>query len=142
MTSPIDVTTAFLRSFTSNDPDAIADMVAEGFHNEHHSALGSDCVGRDEYRRRLPHFLDSFADRHYQIDDLVEYRRDAVTDVVIRYRFIASYSDMPIEIPGVMWFTVRGALITRRVDTWDSLTFLQQTGQWPPEGDDPPDPTA
>jgi SnoaL-like domain len=137
MPSPIDVTTAFLRAFTSNDPDAIADMVAEGFRNEHHSALGSDCVGRDEYRRRLPHFLESFSDRHYQIDDLVEYRRDAVTDVVIRYRFVASYGELPIEIPGVMWFTVRGPLITRRVDTWDSLTFLQQTGQWSPDTIDP-----
>ena len=132
----IEVTTAYLRAFTSNDPDAIAAMVADGFRNEHLSALGSDCVGRDQYRRRLPHFLESFSDRTYQIDDLVEYRRDDVTDVVVRYRFIAEYGDMPVEIPGVMWFTVRGELITRRVDTWDSLTFLQQTGQWSPDRTD------
>lgn len=140
MPSPIDVTTAYLRAFTSNDPDAIAAMVADGFRNEHHSALGSDCVGRTEYRRRLPHFLDSFTDRDYQIDDIVEHRRDAVTDVVVRYRFIATYHDQPIEIPGVMWFTIRGALITKRVDTWDSLTFLQQTGQWTPTSS--PDPSG
>jgi len=34
-----------------------------------------------------------------------------------------------IEIPGVMWFSVRDDLITKRIDTWDSLTFLKQTGQ-------------
>lgn len=139
MPNPIDVATDYLQAFTSNDPDAIAAMVSDGFRNEHQSALGSDCVGRDEYRRRLPHFLNSFTDRTYQIDDLVEYRREAVTDVVVRYRFFATYGDIPVEIPGVMWLTVRGALITRRVDTWDSLTFLQQTGQWTPDqiGDPP-----
>ena len=28
-----------------------------------------------------------------------------------------------------MWFSVRDDLITKRIDTWDSLTFLKQTGQ-------------
>lgn len=128
MPSPIDVATGFLGSLSTNDPDVIASQVSDNFHNEHHSALGSDCVGREEYRRRLPYFLEAFADRGYQIDDLVAQRRESVTDVVIRYRFVATYDDTPIEIPGVMWLTVRGQLVTRRVDTWDSLTFLKQTG--------------
>ena len=129
MANPVDVATSFLRALSGNDPNAIADLVAEGFRNEHQSALGSACVGREEYRRRLPHFLGSFQDRSYEIDDLVAQRRDAVTDVVVRYRFRAQYGDAPIEIPGVMWLTVRGPFVTRRVDTFDSLTFLQQTGQ-------------
>ena len=129
MSSPVDVATSFLGAMSGNDPDAIAAMVSPNFRNEHHSSLGSDCVGRDEYRRRLPHFLDSFVDRSYEVDDLVAQRRDAVTDVVIRYRFSAEYEGTHIEIPGVMWLTVRGPLVTRRVDTFDSLTFLQQTGQ-------------
>jgi hypothetical protein len=28
-----------------------------------------------------------------------------------------------------MWFSVRDDVITKRVDTWDSLTFLRQTNQ-------------
>lgn len=129
MANPVDVATSFLRALSGNDPNAIADLVAEGFRNEHQSALGSACVGREEYRRRLPHFLGAFQDRSYEIDDLVAQRRDAVTDVVVRYHFRAQYGDAPIEIPGVMWLTVRGPVVTRRVDTFDSLTFLRQTGQ-------------
>ena len=35
----------------------------------------------------------------------------------------------PIEIGGVMRLTVTDGLIERRVDYFDSLTFLRQTGQ-------------
>lgn len=129
MANPADVATSFLRALEGNDPDAIAALVAEGFRNEHNTALGSDCVGREEYRKRLPHFLDSFQDRSYEVDDLVSQRRDAVTDVVVRYRFRGTYAGADVEIPGVMWLTVRGSFVTRRVDTFDSLTFLRQTGQ-------------
>lgn len=134
MANPVDVATSFLRALSGNDPNAISDLVSDGFRNEHQSALGSDCVGRDEYRRRLPHFLEAFQDRRYDIEDLVAQRRDAVTDVVVRYRFHAQYGTSTIEMPGVMWLTVRGSLVTRRVDTFDSLTFLQQTGQAEQQG--------
>ena len=127
----IDVVTSYLRSFSGNDPDAIAGHVADGFRNEHQSTLGSDCIGREEYRRRVPHFLGAFADRSYVVDDIVTVPREAVTDVVVRYRFEADYGPHRISIPGMMWFSVHDGLITRRVDTWDSLTFLQQTDQAP-----------
>ena len=128
MTTPSQIVTAYLRAFTGNDPDAIASLVAEGFRNEHHSALGSSCVGRDQYRRRLPHFLESFTDRRYTIDDMVEAPREGETVVVVRYRFIADHveSGEPVEIPGTMWFGVGGGEIHSRVDTWDSLTFQNQ----------------
>ncbi|WP_420450998.1 nuclear transport factor 2 family protein [Ilumatobacter sp.] len=128
MRTAIEVATGFLESFTANDPDAIASHVADAFRNEHRSELGSDCIGREEYRRRLPHFLSAFADRRYQIEDLVEHHRESGTDLVVLYRFIAIYDLTPIEIPGVMWLTVHEGLVTRRVDTWDSLTFLRQIG--------------
>lgn len=132
MTAPVDVATNFLRSFSAGDPDLIAEHVAPGFRNEYLNTIGAGCAGRDEYRRRLPHFLDAFADRSYEIHDTVEQRREAVTDVVVRYRFTATYNGKPIEIPGIMWLTVRGPHITRRVDSWDSLTFLQQIGKLGP----------
>lgn len=130
--APIDVVTSFLRSFSGNDPDLIASHVADGFRNEHQSSLGTGCVGREEYRRRVPHFLAAFADRRYSVDDILAQAREAVTDVVVRYRFEAMYGHHEVAIPGTMWFSVRNGLITRRVDTWDSLTFLEQTDQTPP----------
>ena len=128
--SPIGVVTSYLRAFSGNDPDAIADHVAEGFRGEYLSSLGSSCVGRAEYRRRLPHFLSAFTDRAYSVDDLISQRREAVTDVVVRYSFEANYGEHRVEIPGTQWFSVRDGFITRRVDSWDSLTFLKQTGQY------------
>lgn len=133
MSTAINVVTDYLRAFPRSDAGAIAGYVADGFRNEHLSSLGSSCVGRDEYRRRLPHFLAAFADRSYSIEDVVEQERDASTDVVVRYLFRARYEDFDIEIPGVMWFTVHDGLITSRVDVWDSQTFLEQTEHQKPE---------
>jgi len=41
----------------------------------------------------------------------------------------ATYEDHPIEIHGVFRLMVRDGLITRRIDYFDSLTFMRQTGQ-------------
>ena len=129
MSTPVEIVTSFLRAFSRNDPDTIAGHVSDGFRNDHNSELGSGCVGRGEYRRRLPHFLESFQDRSYTIDDIVSQTRESCTDVVVRYQFQGTYEGMQFSIPGVMWFSVRDQLITKRIDTWDSLTFLNQTGQ-------------
>jgi hypothetical protein len=60
---PVDVVASYLGSFAAADPDVIADHVTADFVNEHRSALGSSCHGREEYRRRLPqlqrHFTSS-----------------------------------------------------------------------------------
>lgn len=130
MTLPIDVAMAYLRAFSTGDPDTIAGFVSEGFRNDHQSALGSGCVGRDEYRRRLPHFLASFGDRVYQVTDVVIQERESETAVVVSYRFFGTHAEtgVRVEVPGVMWLGIRDGEITRRVDTWDSLGFLRQIG--------------
>lgn len=135
MTSPSEVVSGYLQAFSGHDPDAIAGFVAEGFRNEYQSALGTGCAGRDEYRRRLPHFLDAFTDRAYEITDLVTQELEGETAVVVRYRFSATHceSRRPVDIAGVMWFGVRDHEITRRTDTWDSLSFLRQIGADPTE---------
>ena len=126
---------AYLASFETGDPDAVAACVTTDFVNEHLSELGSDSQGRDEYRRRLPDFLLTFVGARYSIVTLAEVvetdsDRDAgAGGVVVRYRFEATHGDTPIDIPGVMWFQLRDGLISRRTDLWDSLTFLRQTGQ-------------
>lgn len=130
MIPPTEVVSGYLQAFSGHDPDAIAAFVADGFRNEYHSALGTGCVGRDEYRRRLPHFLEAFLDRSYEIADIVSQQFESETVVVVSYRFIATHREtrLPVDIPGVMWFGVRNGEITRRTDTWDSLSFLRQIG--------------
>jgi ketosteroid isomerase-like protein len=124
-----EIVRTYLSSFATGDPDAVAACVTADFVNEHLSELGSGSVGRDEYRRRLPGFLSTFAGARYSIVTLAEIVTPGAGDVVARYRFEATYDGTPIDIPGVMWFEVRDGLIARRADLWDSLTFLRQTGQ-------------
>jgi ketosteroid isomerase-like protein len=126
MSTPVDVVAGYLDAFLRGDPDEIAGFVAEEFHNEHLSSIASSCVGRDEYRRRLPSFLADFAERSYSVLDVVDQARESHAEVVVRYDFRAVYEGFSIDIPGVMWFTVRGGLITKRIDVWDSGTFLAQ----------------
>ena len=124
-----DIVRTYLASFATGDPDAIAACVTPDFVNEHLSELGSGCESRDEYRRRLPGFLSTFVGARYTIVALAETSAPDDNDVIVRYRFEATYEATPIDIPGIMWFTVHDGLVARRTDLWDSLTFLRQTGQ-------------
>jgi len=121
---------SYLESFATGDPEVIAAHVAPGFVNDHASALGSRSVGRDEYLGRLPGFLASFPGLNYEIKSVIA-DDDAVA---IEYRLIATSDGHPIDIRGVMVITVRDALITKRTDYWDALTFLRQTSNTPTPG--------
>ncbi|HEY5664230.1 MAG TPA: nuclear transport factor 2 family protein [Ilumatobacter sp.] len=114
----------YLTALSNGDVDGVVELVAEGFHNEHTSALGSSSVGRAVYRERLPGFFAQFAALHYEIVDLIA----EGARVAARYRLTATFEGHPIDITGVMWFETGDGAITRRTDVWDSLTFLQQTG--------------
>ncbi len=127
MSTSADIVTSYLDAFSRGDPDEISGFVAEEFHNEHLSSIASSCVGIDEYRRRLPNFLATFVDRSYAVLELVEQGTAAHSQVVVRNDFTALYDGMPIDIPGVMWFTVEDGLITKRTDVWDSGIFMAQT---------------
>ena len=137
----LTVALAYLEALGGSDPSAVADLVAEGFRNEHHAELGSGCEGRDEYRRRLPGFFATFPNRHYQIVEAAVGQlvtgghgsspTGGTTEVVVRYRFGADVDGTRIDIPGIMWITVEGDRVTRRLDGWDSLTFHRQTGTDP-----------
>lgn len=105
--------------------------MAEGFANDHQSALGSSSSGRAEYRRRLPGFFASLPGRSYTVVGSLIAPGEAGVEVVVRYRLGADVDRHRIDVPGVMWFTVVDGAITRRLDTWDSLTYLRQTGQSP-----------
>ncbi|MFN3257351.1 MAG: nuclear transport factor 2 family protein [Ilumatobacter sp.] len=134
----IEVALAYLRALGGDDPDAVADLVSVDFRNEHHAELGSGCVGQDEYRRRLPGFFATFPNRRYEVTEtavgaLVGPHADGSerVEVIVRYRFGADADDVRIDIPGVMWISVEHGAVVRRLDTWDSLTYLRQTGQDP-----------
>ena len=119
------VVASYLAAFAGGDPDAIAAHVTADFVNEHRSALGASCHGRDEYRRRLPTFLEAFPRLHYEIVDLVA---DG-NRVAVAYTLLAAPSGTTIRVPGAMFLTVVHGLVTHRLDTFDSLTYLRQTGQ-------------
>lgn len=128
MTDPAaaaEVAAAYLGSFATGDPDEVARHVTDDFVNEHTAALGSGCVGRDEYRRRLPGFLAGFPGLAYEVEQLIA-EGDRVAAV---YRMSAQPSEGPVDIRGVMVIEVRDGLVAHRTDYWDSLVYLRQTNQ-------------
>ena len=120
----VAVVLAYLAAFATGDPDTVAAHVSDDFVNDHTSALGSGCVGRDEYRRRLPAFLGAFSGLRYEPEQVIA---DGGT-VAVPYRMSATSDGHPVDLRGVMVFDVVDGRITRRTDYWDSLTFLRQTG--------------
>ncbi len=122
--SPSETCVGYLAAFATGRADDVVAFVTEDFVNEHTAALGSGCVGRDEYARRVPGFLTSMLGLRYDIEDVV-----ADGDrVVIAYVLHAVVNARPVAVRGVLRFEVRGPLIAKRVDYWDSLVFQQQAG--------------
>ena len=129
--SPPAAALGYLASFATRDPAAIASHVTTDFVNDHASALGSDCTGRDEYVRRLPGFLARFADLAYHVEQVIE---DG-SAVAVAYRLTATSEGQPVELRGVMIFQIEGDLVRRRTDYWDSLGYLRQVVGEPGERD-------
>ena len=116
---------SYLASFASGDPAAVAAHVSEDFSNVHTSALGLPSQGRQAYVERLADFLTTFSGLAYETEEIIAEDGRAAAAYVMRARVDGT----PIEIRGVMRLEVRDGLIERRTDYFDSLTFLQQTGQ-------------
>ncbi len=127
MSSPADICRRYLESFATGDPDVVASFVSEDFINEHTSALGSGCQGKDEYRRRLPGFIASMPGLSYEVESQIT-EGDQVANA---YTLRARVNERDIEVRGMMRITVRDGLITDRTDYWDSKSFLQQAGLEP-----------
>jgi len=124
-TDPTAVVASYMSSFEDGDPDEIAAHVSDDFENVHKSALGDSCIGRAAYRDRLPAFLSAFEGLSYELlGTVTEGNR-----VAAAYLMRAVHDGAPVEIPGMFNFVVADGLIRRRVDYFDSLTFLRQTGR-------------
>ncbi|MCY3618078.1 MAG: nuclear transport factor 2 family protein [Acidimicrobiaceae bacterium] len=124
-TDPRATAASYLASFATGDPEAVAAHVSDGFSNVHTSALGLPSQGRAEYRSRLADFLTTFAGLAYEAEEIIVEGDRVAAAYVMRARA----DGKPFEIRGVMRLIVRDGLIERRVDYFDSLSFLQQTGQ-------------
>jgi len=113
-----------LQSFATGDPEQIVAHVTDDFVNEHTAALGSGCIGKEEYSRRVPGFLASMPGLHYEIEDVL-----ADDDrVVAAYTLHTRVNDRDVHVRGVMRFRVRDGLVAHRTDYWDSLVFQRQAG--------------
>ena len=124
-TEPGAVAASYLASFSTGTPAAVAAHVSDGFSNVHTSALGAPSRGKAEYLSRLGDFLATFEGLTYEAEEiLVEGDR-----VAAAYVMRARANGKPFEIRGVMRLLITGGLIERRVDYFDSLSFLQQTDQ-------------
>jgi predicted ester cyclase len=124
MKTPSELCASYLASFATGDVDLVASHVADGFINEHTSALGAGCVGIEEYRRRLPGFISSMPGLIYDVETITA----EGDNVWAAYTLCANVNGHPISIRGAMHFKVRGNLIARRVDYWDSQVFKNQAG--------------
>ena len=124
MSSPADICRGYLEAFATGDADLVASFVTDDFVNEHTSALGSGCTGKDEYRKRLPGFIASMPQLRYEIERQIA---DG-NEVANAYTLHARVNDRDIAIRGMMRITVRDGLISDRTDYWDSKLFLRQAG--------------
>ena len=125
--TPSEVVLRYLNALSSGDPDRVAVLVSADFENHHASELGDDCSGRDEYRRRLKTFFTTFERLRYEPEKVVA----EGSRVFAAYRLTAVENGKPIDLHGVMDLTVADGQIARRVDYWDSLTYLGQVGKDP-----------
>ena len=124
-TEPRAVAASYLASFATGEPAKVAAHVSDSFSNVHTSALGAPSQGKEEYRSRLAEFLTTFSGLAYEAEEiLVEGDR-----VAAAYVMRARVDGTPFELRGMMRLLVRDGLIERRIDYFDSLTFLRQTGQ-------------
>ena len=124
--TPSEVALAYVASFATGDPDAITAYVSDDFWNEHTSALGRSCRGRDEYRRRLPAFLSEFDGLRYEVEDVVADGDRVVVAYTLRARWRGEHD---LAIRGVFRLRVADGLVAHRADYWDGLEFQRQTAQ-------------
>ena len=121
---------SYLASFATRDADRITAHVSDDFVNDHASALGSGCVGRAEYRRRLPAFLASMPGLRYDAGEpIVDGARVAVPYDLHAQGTTPDGNTVPVHVRGVMLLRVERGLVAERLDVWDALTYLRQVGQ-------------
>ncbi len=118
-----EIALSYLKSYSTDDPNAIASHVTEDFQNNQISLLGTNCTGRDAYLEMLARYLAGFRHIQYTAEEVIV---DA-NKVAVSYRMTFEENDRPIDIRGVMLMTIEEGKIAVRTDYWDGLTYLRQT---------------
>ena len=121
--TPGAIARSYLVSFSESSAEAVAAHVSPDFVNEHTSALGAGCVGREVYRRKLVGFLADMVDLRYEIESLIVEGPEVAAFYTMTARWQGEH---PISVRGVQRLVVADGLITRRTDYWDSAVFLTQ----------------
>jgi ketosteroid isomerase-like protein len=125
--TPAEVVRAYVAALNAHDPDAVALLVTEDFHNEHTSVLGTSLHGRAAYRERLPAFLRAFEGLHYELEDVITEGDRAAAPYTLTARCAGpDGAQHPVRIRGMFRFRVAGDLVAHRVDYWDSAEFTRQ----------------
>lgn len=117
---------SYLESFSTGSAETIAGHVSADFVNEHTSALGAGCVGRDAYRRALAGFLADMVDLRYEVEHLIVEGSEVAAFYTLTARWQGEH---PVSVRGVQRLVIADGLITHRTDYWDSAVFLTQSSE-------------
>ena len=121
-----DISTSYLRSFSSGDPIVVANHVTDDFENNQMGVFGGSIKGKTAYIQRLKPFLAKFKDLRYSTSNIIA----EAEKVALAYDMTCSVDEHPIRMQGVMMITISDGLIRERSDYWDGLSFLMQTGMF------------
>ncbi|MAJ86443.1 MAG: hypothetical protein CBD08_000180 [Cellvibrionales bacterium TMED148] len=121
-----DISTSYLRSFSSGDPIVVANHVTDDFENNQMGVFGESIKGKTAYIQRLKPFLAKFKDLRYSTSNIIA----EAEKVALAYDMTCSVDEHPIRMQGVMMITISDGLIRERSDYWDGLSFLMQTGMF------------
>ena len=121
-----DISTSYLRSFSSGDPIVVANHVTDDFENNQMGVFGESIKGKTAYIQRLKPFLAKFKDLRYSTSNIIADGEK----VALAYDMTCSVDEHPIRMQGVMMITISDGLIRERSDYWDGLSFLRQTGMF------------
>jgi steroid delta-isomerase-like uncharacterized protein len=117
-----EVVARYLDALNCHDVDGAVACVADDFYNEHTSAIGTSVRGREAYAARLPQFLGSFRELHYDVEDwIVDADR-----VAVPYTMRGVVDGRAFRIRGMFRFRVVDGAIVHRVDYWDGNDFERQ----------------
>lgn len=124
------VVNSYIAALNRHDADAIARLVSDDFHNEHTSLGATGLRGRAAYRERLGSFLATYADLHYDVEDLVVEDERAALAYRMTFRWLGNGEPgVPVTVRGVFRFRVLSGKIVHRVDYWDSGQVQRQIEQ-------------
>ena len=88
-----DISTSYLRSFSSGDPIVVANHVTDDFENNQMGVFGESIKGKTAYIQRLKPFLAKFKDLRYSTSNIIA----EAEKVALAYDMTCSVDEHPKE---------------------------------------------